>query len=54
MVKQRQAIGIIGMAFAVAGGILWFFGEQFHLIALMCWGVAIIVILKLGGRKKRK
>ena len=53
MVKQRQAIGIIGMAFAVAGGAVWFFGDQYHLFALILWGVAIIIILKLGKRKRR-
>jgi hypothetical protein len=53
MVKQRQAISIVGMAFAVGGGLLWFLGDQYHLVALILWGVAIIVILKLGRRKRR-
>ena len=50
MVRKRQAIGILGMAFAVAGGIAWFFRQTF--VAIMLWGVAGLILLKLNKRKK--
>jgi hypothetical protein len=50
MVRKRQAIGILGMAFAVAGGIAWFFRQTF--VAIMLWGVAGLILLKLDKRKK--
>ncbi len=39
------------MIFAVAGGIVWFFQQR--LLALVLWGVAGIIILKLNRQKKR-
>jgi hypothetical protein len=39
------------MIFAVAGGIVWFLQQR--LLALILWGVAIIIILKLNRQKKR-
>ena len=53
MVKRRQAISLIGMAFAVGGGALWFVGNEYNVGALILWGVAIIIILKLGRKKRR-
>ena len=50
MVRQKQAIGIIGMIFALAGGIAWFL--QAVIPALMLWGVAIIIIFKMKRRKE--
>ena len=50
MVKRRQAIGILGMVFAVAGGIAWFFRQTF--VAVMLWGVAGLILLKLNKRRK--
>lgn len=50
LVRQKQAIGILGMIFALAGGIAWFF--QARIPALILWGVAIIIIFKLKRRKK--
>jgi 4-hydroxybenzoate polyprenyltransferase len=50
LVKQKQAIGIVGMIFALAGGIAWFF--QAAIPALMLWGVAIIIIFKLKRKKQ--
>ncbi len=50
MVKRRQAIGILGMVFAVAGGIAWFFRQTF--VAVTLWGVAGLILLKLNKRKK--
>ncbi|HET7149007.1 MAG TPA: hypothetical protein VFI73_10965 [Candidatus Nitrosopolaris sp.] len=52
MVKRLQPIGILGMIFAVSGGIVWFLQQQ--LLALLLWGVAIIIILKLNRQKKRR
>jgi hypothetical protein len=39
------------MFFAVAGGIAWFFQQTFF--AVMLWGIAGIILLKLNKRKKR-
>jgi hypothetical protein len=50
MVKRKQAIGILGMVFAVTGGIAWFFRQTF--VAVMLWGVAGLILLKLNKRKK--
>lgn len=50
MVSQRKAISIIGMAFAVAGGAAWFFGQQIP--AFILWGVAVIIMLKLNKRRR--
>jgi hypothetical protein len=51
LVRQRQAIGIIGMIFAVAGGIAWFF--QATIPAVVLWGVAIIIIFRLKQRRMK-
>lgn len=51
MTRGIQSIGILGMIFAVAGGIVWFFQQR--LLALVLWGVAGIIILKLNRQKKR-
>jgi 4-hydroxybenzoate polyprenyltransferase len=50
MVKSKHAIGILGMFFAVAGGIAWFFSQTF--VAIMLWGVAGLILFKLNKRKK--
>jgi len=50
MFGQRQAIGILGIIFAVTGGIAWFFQQT--IFAVMLWGVAGIILLKLN-RKSR-
>jgi hypothetical protein len=51
LVKQKQAIGIVGMIFALAGGIAWFF--QAAIPALVLWGVAIIIIFKSKQKNKQ-
>jgi hypothetical protein len=51
MASRKKAIGILGMAFAVAGGAAWFFGQ--YIPAAMLWGVAVIILLKLNARKRR-
>ena len=50
MFGQSQAIGILGMIFAVAGGIAWFFQQT--ILAVILWGVSGIILLKLN-RKSR-
>jgi hypothetical protein len=50
MVKRKQAIGILGMVFAVLGGVAWFFRQ--HFIAIMLWGVAGLILLKLNKRRR--
>ncbi|NAL77444.1 hypothetical protein [Nitrososphaera sp. AFS] len=51
MVKKVTSIGILGMLFAVAGGIVWYFQQRF--LGLLLWGVAVIIILKLNKEKKK-
>lgn len=50
MVGQRQAIGILGMVFAVLGGIAWFLRQ--NIVAIMLWGVAGLILLKLNKRAR--
>ena len=52
MFGQRQAIGILGMIFAIVGGIAWFFQQTFF--AIMLWGAAGIILLKLNKKKNQK
>ena len=52
MFGQRQAIGILGMIFAIVGGIAWFFHQTFF--AIMLWGVAGIILLKLNKKNQRR
>ena len=51
LIKQRQAIGILGMVFAIGGGIGWFL--QQILLAIILWGFAGLILLKLNKQKKR-
>jgi len=51
LVRQKQAIGIMGMIFTVAGGIAWFFQATIPAVAL--WGVAIMIIFKLKQRRRK-
>ena len=52
MVSQKKAIGILGIVFAVAGGVAWFFGQ--YIPAVMLWGVAGIIMLKLNKRQGKR
>ena len=52
MFGQRQAIGILGMIFAIVGGIAWFFQQTFF--AIMLWGAAGIILLKLNKKKNKR
>ena len=51
---RRQGMGILGMAFAVLGGVVWFFGQ--YIPAAILWGISVMVLLKLnkksGGRRR--
>jgi len=50
LVGQRQAIGILGMVFAILGGVAWFLRQ--NIVAVMLWGVASLILLKLNKRTK--
>ena len=50
MVKYRQAIGILGMIFAILGGAAWFVRQ--NIIAIILWGVAGLILLKLNKRNR--
>jgi hypothetical protein len=52
MFGKRQAIGILGMIFAIVGGIAWFFQQTFF--AIMLWGAAGIILLKLNKKKNQR
>ena len=52
LVGQRQAIGILGMIFAVLGGVAWFLRQ--NIVAIMLWGVAGLIILKLNKRARTR
>ena len=52
LVGQRQAIGILGMIFAVLGGVAWFLRQ--NIVAIMLWGVAGLIILKLNKRVRTR
>jgi hypothetical protein len=52
MFGQRQAIGILGMIFAIVGGIAWFFQQTFF--AIMLWGAAGIILLKLQKKNQTR
>ncbi len=52
MFGRRQAIGILGMIFAIVGGIAWFFQQT--LFAIMLWGAAGIILLKLNKKNQRR
>jgi hypothetical protein len=52
MVGKRQATAILGMAFAVAGGAAWFM--QLHIPAVILWGVAGIIMLRINRRPGKR
>jgi hypothetical protein len=52
LVRKIQSIGILGMILAITGGIVWFFQQRF--LALVLWGVAVIIILKINKQRKTK
>jgi hypothetical protein len=54
LIKYRQGIGILGMIFAVLGGVAWFI--QQNVMAIFLWGAAGLILLKLNkrGRNMRR
>jgi hypothetical protein len=51
LIKYRQAMGILGMIFAVLGGVAWFI--QQNIIAVILWGSAGLILLKLNKRNRK-
>ncbi|MFL6385269.1 MAG: hypothetical protein ACJ712_09915 [Nitrososphaeraceae archaeon] len=50
LIKYRQGIGILGMIFAILGGDAWFI--QQNVIAIILWGSAGLILLKLNKRNR--
>ena len=50
LIRYRQVIGILGMIFAVLGGAAWF--VQQNIIAIILWGAAGLILLKLNKRNR--
>jgi 4-hydroxybenzoate polyprenyltransferase len=50
LLRKKQLLGILGIIFAIAGGVSWFF--QATISALMLWGIAIIILFKLRRKEK--
>jgi hypothetical protein len=51
LIKNRQVMGILGMIFAVLGGIAWYI--QQNIIAVILWGSAGLILLKLNKRDRK-
>ena len=51
LIKNRQVMGILGMIFAVLGGVAWFI--QQNIIAVILWGSAGLILLKLNKRDRK-
>ena len=55
MVKRRQARAMVGMALAVLGGVVWFYGQ--YAPAAILWGAAALIVFMQNKRNtpsKRK
>jgi hypothetical protein len=52
MVKQKKILGIVGAVLAIGGGITWFF-PQYHLVSVLLWGAAGLILLKLNKAKRK-
>jgi hypothetical protein len=50
LIKYRQGIGILGTIFAILGGVAWFI--QQNVIAIILWGAAGLILLKLNKRNR--
>ena len=50
MIKYRQLLGILGMIFAILGGVAWF--VQQNIIAIILWGAAGLILFKLNQRNR--
>ena len=51
LIKYRQVLGILGMIFAVLGGVAWYI--QQNIIAVILWGSAGLILLKLNKRDRK-
>ncbi|HMG38862.1 MAG TPA: hypothetical protein VK566_06745 [Nitrososphaeraceae archaeon] len=49
MVKQKKILGIVGAVLAIGGGITWFLHQ--HLVSVLLWGAAGLILLKLNKAK---
>ena len=47
---RRQTKGIVGMAFAVLGGVAWYF--HLYIIGVILWGAAVVIVFSLNKRRK--
>ena len=50
LIKYKQGIAILGMIFAVLGGIAWF--VQQNVVAIILWGAAGWILIKLNNRNR--
>jgi hypothetical protein len=50
LIKYKQGIAILGMIFAVLGGLAWFI--QQNIVAIVLWGVAGWILVKLNKRNR--
>jgi Flp pilus assembly protein TadB len=50
--RSRQAKSIVGMAFAVLGGVAWYF--QLYIPAAILWGAAMVIVFSLNKRRKQR
>ncbi|MFL6479846.1 MAG: hypothetical protein ACJ70Z_05810 [Nitrososphaera sp.] len=49
---RRQAKSIVGMAFAVLGGVAWYY--QFYIPAVILWGAATFIVFNLNKRREKQ
>ncbi|MDQ3837442.1 MAG: hypothetical protein M3270_11015 [Thermoproteota archaeon] len=49
---QRQAKSIVGMVFAVLGGVAWFY--QYYIPAAILWGAATFIVFSLNKRRRNQ
>jgi len=52
MVKQRQALGIAGMAVAVLGAVAWYY--HLYIPAVILWAGAFMIALSINKRRGSK
>jgi hypothetical protein len=48
---HRQVKSIVGMAFAVLGGVAWFF--QLYIPATILWAAAMVIVFSLNKRRRQ-
>jgi hypothetical protein len=52
MVKQRQVLGLVGMAVAVLGAAAWFYHQ--YIPAAILWAGAGLIALRINKRHKKQ